>query len=160
MQMAGENLEQQIEGRTLFLSWDTQSILNFALSRMAALQWFRDNFPEAIRDIDAQSELLAEGTLPTGDCEEILLKVFPHKVRRHNLLTLTFLKTYFSEGEGEAASFYPPNLRCFLERDCDAHHHGVCCCPNRTAGGWASGPADDHLGSRLRIRAVPTTSCY
>lgn len=115
VQLAGENLEQQIEGRNLFLSWDTQSILNFALSRVADLPWFGEYFPGAVELIQMQEEKLSQGALSVENCEEILLEIFPTKVRRHNLLTLTFLKTYFSEGEGEAASFYPRIYDAFLK---------------------------------------------
>lgn len=42
---ARENIEQQIENRVLRLAWDTQSILNFVLARIASIEWFRNAFP-------------------------------------------------------------------------------------------------------------------
>ncbi len=114
VQFGSENVEQQVDGRSLTLSWDTQSILNFALTRIAALPWFRENFTAAISDIEKRAALLAEGEVTTDECGEILLKVFPTNFRRNNLLTLTFLKTYFSEGEGDTASFYPRIYDAFL----------------------------------------------
>lgn len=59
------------------------------------------------------SELL-EGTLSEEECNQLLLLIFPEKVRRTNTGTLTFLKTYFSDGEGERASFYPRIYDSFL----------------------------------------------
>ncbi len=110
----GENVEQQVDGRKLELSWDTQSIFNFALSRIAALDWFRSTFPDVVQELMDKSSLLEEGGMSVEDCSEILMRIFPHKYRRNNLLTITFLKTYFSEGEGEAASYYPRIYDAFL----------------------------------------------
>ena len=114
VQLAAENVEQQVEGRQLTLAWDTQSILNFALTRIAALQWFRDSFPSTVEKIEANGRTLAEGELPVDECSEVLLEIFPANYKRNNLRTLTFLKTYFSEGEGDAASFYPRIYDAFL----------------------------------------------
>jgi len=111
---AVENVEQQIEGRSLILSWDTQSILNFALSRICELQWFRQQFNETVARLESELGRLAEGAMPESECNEFLLSIFPNKIRRNNLLTLTFLKDYFSEGVGETASFYPRIYDTFL----------------------------------------------
>jgi len=111
---AVENVEQQIEGRSLVVSWDTQSILNFALSRICELDWFRQQFPEPTNKLATELDRLAEGAVPESECNEFLLSIFPNKIRRNNLLTLTFLKDYFSEGVGESASFYPRIYDTFL----------------------------------------------
>ena len=116
---AVENVEQQIEGRTLTLSWDTQSILNFALARMYELEWFQKQFPTSMRRIQENLERFEDGAVPEVECNEYLLEVFPQKIRRNNLLTLTFLKDYFSEGQGESASFYPRIYDSFLRSIAD-----------------------------------------
>ena len=114
VRFAVENVEQQIEGRSLPLSWDTQSILNFALSRICDLDWFRTHFSATAAKLDSELERLEHGAVPESECNEILLEIFPNKIRRNNLYTLTFLKDYFSEGVGEAASFYPRIYDTFL----------------------------------------------
>lgn len=111
---AVENVEQQIEGRSLRLSWDTQSILNFALSRICELEWFRRHFGDTAAKLDNELDRLANGAVSEPECNDFLLEVFPGKIRRNNLLTLTFLKDYFSEGQGENASFYPRIYDTFL----------------------------------------------
>jgi hypothetical protein len=111
---AVENVEQQIEGRELRLSWNTQSILNFALSRISELSWFRKQFKRTTDKLRADVERLAQGAVPIEECNEFLLEMFPIKLRRNNLLTLTFLKDYFSEGVGDSASFYPRIYDTFL----------------------------------------------
>jgi hypothetical protein len=111
---AVENVEQQIEGRSLRLSWDTQSILNFALSRICELDWFRNHFADTTNELEAELNRLADGAVSEAECNEFLLEIFPGKIRRNNLLTLTFLKDYFSEGQGETASFYPRIYDTFL----------------------------------------------
>lgn len=119
VRLAVENIEQQIEGRALHLFWDTQSILNFALSRIGGLDWFRRTFSSAIENIDAKWDRLAQGSVSEAECNEILLDIFPTKLRRNNLLTLTFLKDYFSEGVGESASYYPRIYDTFVRAIAD-----------------------------------------
>ena len=49
--------------------------------------------------------------------EPLLLEVFPDRLRRFNLQTLTFLKTYFSDAAGDEearAAFYPRLFDAFL----------------------------------------------
>jgi hypothetical protein len=111
---AVENVEQQIEGRSLILSWDTQSILNFALSRISELEWFREKFPASTDQLRQHIDRLEKGAVPEAECNDFLLSIFPMKIRRNNLLTLTFLKDYFSEGIGDSASFYPRIYDTFL----------------------------------------------
>jgi len=114
VRFAVENVEQQIEGRTIQLSWNTQTILNFALSRIRDLEWFRTHFVGPTEILDARVDELEQGAVPEHECNDILLDVFPNKIRRNNLYTLTFLKDYFSEGVGDSASFYPRIYDTFL----------------------------------------------
>ena len=119
VRVAVENVEQQIEGRDLVISWDTQSILNFALTRICDLRWFNEKFKDTVQQISAQLARLAEGAVTEPECNEFLLEIFPNKIRRNNLLTLTFLKGYFSEGLGDTASFYPRIYDTFLRSIAD-----------------------------------------
>jgi hypothetical protein len=111
---ARENVEQQMEHRVLHLAWNTQSILNFVLSRIAARPWFRDQFASAIASIDEQTAQITQGALDEESCITILKLVFPPRARRLNVLIHTFLTTYFSDGQGEKASFYPRVYDSFL----------------------------------------------
>jgi uridine kinase len=111
---ARENIEQQMEHRVLHLAWNTQSILNFVLSRIAARPWFRNQFPEAIKSIDEYAAQITQGALGEESCISILKLAFPPRVRRLNVLIHTFLTTYFSDGQGEKASFYPRVYDSFL----------------------------------------------
>jgi len=119
VRFAVENVEQQIEGKSLHLSWDTQSILNFALSRICDLDWFRTHFSTTTAKLDGELDRLEQGAVPESECNEILLEIFPSKIRRNNLYTLTFLKDYFSEGVGDSASFYPRIYDTFLRSIAD-----------------------------------------
>lgn len=98
-----QNLEQQLYGKTLELSWDYQSILNFVLSRISVTDWFRQNFPDMIREIDSNRMLILGGELKSLECEKILELAFPTTVRRNNLRTMTFFRTYFSDSASERA---------------------------------------------------------
>lgn len=111
---AFQNIEQQISGRVIYLSWDTQSIFNFVLSRIAVLPWFKRTFEHTVEEIQSARDLLIAGNLQIEECERLLCQVFPQKIRRNNLLTLTFLKTYFSDSAGEAATYYPRIYDRFL----------------------------------------------
>jgi len=111
---ASENIEQQTENRKLLLAWNTQSILNFVLARIAALEWFKEHFSDVVRDIQDRASDITQGNLSEEHCADILRRVFPEKVRRHNVLILTFLTTYFSDGQGDKASFYPRVYDSFL----------------------------------------------
>lgn len=112
-----QNVEQQTSGRRLDLTWNTQSIFNFVLSRIGQLEWFQQNFPEAVEKIAANEDALKAGLIQAADYEPLLLEIFPRHMRRNNLQTLTFLKTYFSDAAGDnenRAAFYPRLFDAFL----------------------------------------------
>jgi hypothetical protein len=109
-----ENFEQQAHDHKLSLVWDTQSILNFALSRIGRLPWFERNFPQAYRAIDEYREPILAGALPVIVCEMFLLEIFPRSLRRLNLNTTTFLRTYFSDDPTGEHSYYPRIYDDFL----------------------------------------------
>ena len=118
-----QNLEQQLFGRTKYLSWNTQLILNFVLSRIGAVEWYRREFP-ALRDaIDSERPRILRGEVPIQSCESLLLMAFPTRLRRNNLQTTTFLKTYFADsasdksdlGGGDRLRYYPRIFDRFLE---------------------------------------------
>jgi hypothetical protein len=121
---AFQNIEQQISGRVIYLSWDTQSILNFVLSRIAALPWYMEAFPGTVAEIRNATDVVISGNLPIEDCDRLLSQVFPQKIRRNNLLTLTFLKTYFSDSAGETATYYPRIYDRFLQLIADPSELG------------------------------------
>jgi hypothetical protein len=113
-----QNVEQQTAGRRLDLSWNTQSIFNFVLSRIAQLNWFQTHFKNACATIESRSECLRAGLLTSSEYEPLLLEIFPRHLRRNNLQTLTFLKTYFSDAAGDdeiRAAFYPRLFDAFLQ---------------------------------------------
>jgi Mrp family chromosome partitioning ATPase len=112
---AFQNVEQQTLNRVIYLSWDTQSILNFVLSRIEALPWFASTFPGAVKEVQSYSEELVSGNLSIEQCDLLMSQIFPKKIRRNNLLTLTFLKTYFSDSAGETATYYPRIYDRFLQ---------------------------------------------
>lgn len=116
LQGASQNIEQQTNGRTLELQWDRDSIYNFVLSRIELHDWFKHNFRTAHQEITSHSGAIRAGGLPQGTYERLLLQIFPNKLRRNNLQTLTFFDTYFSDtGNGAGgASFYPRLFDSFL----------------------------------------------
>ncbi len=120
-----QNIEQQLYGKSLELSWDYQSILNFILSRIGQNPWYRENFPELCEKIDKRMTLILAGELGILESEELLLMAFPAKVNRNNLMMMTFLRTYFSDsasdrGPGDSSStddvrrYYPRVFDDFL----------------------------------------------
>jgi hypothetical protein len=109
-----ENFEQLSHGRTLELRWNTQYILNFVLSRMLSRAWFQENFPDAMQEIGRNYENILQGALEVSECESILLKVFPERLRRQNMLTSTFLRTWFSDDPKAEQGFYPRIYDLFL----------------------------------------------
>lgn len=116
LQGSSQNIEQQTNGRTLELQWDRDSIYNFVLSRIELHDWFKDNFSEACKEIARYRSDIRSGGLPQNVYERLILQIFPAKLRRNNLQTLTFFDTYFSDtGNGAGgASFYPRLFDSFL----------------------------------------------
>jgi hypothetical protein len=110
-----ENFEQQSHGRTLELSWSTQTILNFVLSRLPHLPWIASMFRSVIDDVVQQTADIEEGALSEEECMRQLLRIFPAKLGRLNLNTSTFLRTYFSDDPSGEASYYPRVYHTFLE---------------------------------------------
>lgn len=105
-----QNIEQQVHGRKLDLRWDEASIFHYVLAELARNDWFRSNFQGVCEEVDSLKSEIRLGRLTSEQCEMLLLQVFPQKLRRNNLLTMTFLRTYFSDAAGDAdnkASFYP-----------------------------------------------------
>jgi MinD-like ATPase involved in chromosome partitioning or flagellar assembly len=116
---ATQNIEQQTSHRKLELRWDSDSIFNFVLARIELLDWFNENFRDACDLIrQSQSEIRA-GKVSRTNYEPLLLSIFPKKLRRNNLQTITFFETYFSDAGGdnqERASFYPRLFESFLNQ--------------------------------------------
>lgn len=113
----GQNAEQHFAGRKLDLVWDAQSIFNFVLSRIAALDWFENNFPEPCQRILSRLDDVKAGLLTEEDYQPILLQFFPEKLKGPNLTSLFFLRTYFSDAPGDDernAAFYPRLFEQFL----------------------------------------------
>ncbi len=54
-----------------------------------------------IEDIKKHRLDILKGSLSTEDCEFFLMKAFPEKIRRNNLATKTFLKTYFADSASD-----------------------------------------------------------
>ena len=96
-----QNIEQQLYGKSLELSWDYQSILNFMLSRIDVNSWYRSNFPELTSAIGEKRGHVLAGELKILECEELLQLAFPSTVRRNNLSTNTFLRTYFADSASD-----------------------------------------------------------
>jgi hypothetical protein len=113
---ATQNIEQQISGKVLELQWGKDSIYNFVLARIERQAWFREKFPIPCETIRERMGEIRAGSLPQNIYERLILEIFPTKLRRNNLQTLTFLDTYFSDaGVGEnGASFYPRLFDAFL----------------------------------------------
>jgi len=116
-----QNIEQQLHGRTIYLSWDTQKIFNFVLSRIARIDWYQSHFAELVSKIRAEYDHILNGNLPVSECESLLMHAFPAKLSRNNLFTKTFLKTYFADTASSEAStgdklrYYPRIFDKFLE---------------------------------------------
>ncbi|CAD6560605.1 hypothetical protein LMG28727_07200 [Paraburkholderia kirstenboschensis] len=121
---ATQNVEQQIEGLAIYLHWNKTTILNFALARIASLDWFRTNFSDVCNRIDEREEPISRGALPDEQSEELLLEIFPWGLERNRLKATTFFATYFSDAGGDAgndSAFYPRLFDGFLRtlaKDC------------------------------------------
>ncbi|WBS03375.1 AAA family ATPase [Pseudoduganella sp. SL102] len=116
---AVQNVEQQIEGRVIYLRWDKTSILNFALGRIASLSWYRSTFPTVCSRIDELASAIEKGSVPDEQTEQLLLEIFPSSLERNRLKTTTFFSTYFSDAGSETdekASFYPRLFDVFLRK--------------------------------------------
>lgn len=114
-----QNIEQQMEGRVLRLKWSASSILNFAVSRLPSLPWISKHFPDVIDDIERQTGVIQQSALSEEEATGLLLRVFPDRLRRNNLLTSTFLRLYFSDAGGDntnMATFYPRLYLYFLQK--------------------------------------------
>jgi MinD-like ATPase involved in chromosome partitioning or flagellar assembly len=112
-----QNLEQQLFGRWIYLIWDTQAILNFVLSRLGRYPWYEAAFPALITEIRGRRSEILNGTVPVEECEALLLMAFPATLRRNNLATKTFLKTYFADSASDASGrlrYYPRIFDKFL----------------------------------------------
>lgn len=114
-----QNIEQQVHGRKVDLRWDQDSIFHYVLAEIARNKWFEEKFPEVCGDIEnLRTEIEYRRLLPE-QYEALLLRVFPQKLRRNNLLTMTFLRSYFSDAAGEGdhrSSFYPRVFGGFLAK--------------------------------------------
>lgn len=102
-----QNIEQQLSGRTIHLSWDTQKIFNFALSRMSQNAWFKRTFPALVNRIRQHYSKVLDGNLDVETCEDMFLMAFPERLPRNNIATRTFLRTYFSDSAGDKDTYYP-----------------------------------------------------
>lgn len=114
-----QNVEQQMEGRHIRLKWSAASILNFAVSRIPTLDWIQAQFAGVCEVISEQWEIVKRGLLSEQEATELLLNIFPARLRRNNLSTATFLRLYFSDAGGDdtnKATFYPRLYLSFLKK--------------------------------------------
>lgn len=114
-----QNVEQQMEGRSIRLKWSAASILNFAVSRIPTLDWIKVQFAAVCKEIDDQWSVVERGSLSEQEATELLLHIFPARLRRNNLSTATFLRLYFSDAGGDdtnKATFYPRLYLSFLKK--------------------------------------------
>jgi hypothetical protein len=114
-----QNIEQQLEGRSLRLKWSAASILNFALSRLPSLDWIGKRYKNVCEEIKEKQGEIRRSALSETQATELLLKIFPSRLRRNNLSTATFLRLYFSDTGGDDTSkgtFYPRLYLSFLQK--------------------------------------------
>ncbi|MBM9499217.1 tyrosine-protein kinase family protein [Leptospira sp. 201903071] len=116
-----QNIEQQIYGKSIYLYWDTKSILNFLVSRISGHRWFIDNFPEEINSFQPNvSHKFQKGLLiEPQECEEILKMFFPERIPKLKLYLMTFIKNYFSDATGtkdseDGLTYYPRVYDSFI----------------------------------------------
>lgn len=116
---SAENLEQQARtSKQLRLEWGTQEIFNFLLSRISKKPWYKRHFPGTIEKLEKQSKKLQRAELSEQECEELILEIFPPKLKRSSIKMLTFLKTYFADtasGYESQLSYYPRVYELFLD---------------------------------------------
>jgi Mrp family chromosome partitioning ATPase len=114
--IGSQNIEQQTFKRKIDLHWSEQAQMNYVLACIAANKWVAQAFPEEMEILNKNKKDICLGTLPTEACEEIILRIFPEKLRRSNIKTITFIKTYFRDASSQTnehlATFYP---RLFLK---------------------------------------------
>ncbi|WP_144935030.1 tyrosine-protein kinase family protein [Pseudomonas alabamensis] len=114
--IGSQNIEQQTSGRKIDLYWDEQAQMNYVLACIAANPVAKKLFKPTIIKIEKRKQDICRGKLPTDECENFLLEVFPDNLRRSNIKTITFIKTYFrdaaSQDNDQLATFYP---RLFLD---------------------------------------------
>jgi hypothetical protein len=114
-----QNIEQQTAGRKFDLRWEESAIFNYMLSEIARKPWFKTQFVDICDEIASKHTEIVKGRLERAEYERLLLGIFPQKIRRNNLLTMTFLRTYFSDAVSETtdkkSSFYPRVVGAFLE---------------------------------------------
>lgn len=109
-----QNLEQQVDGRKMDLYWDYRKILNFLLSRLPQLQFFKATFTDTISQIESEIDTIRLGDVPELECEQLLMQIFPNKLPRFNILTSTFLRLHFADSSTQGASYYPRVVDSFL----------------------------------------------
>lgn len=116
-----QNIEQQTEGRAIYLFWDYQRILCFMLSRIAALSAFSRAFPDVVASIQKTMVQVQAGETPIVDAEQSILGIFPENLRRSNIKMTTFLRIHFADnsaqgqGQGPGPSYYPRVVDKFLQ---------------------------------------------
>ncbi len=117
--IGSQNIEQQTSGRKIDLYWDEQAQMNYALACLASNSWVQRSFPETIKEIEKHKQDICLGRLSTEDCESFLLQIFPENLRRSNIKTITFIKTYFRDASSQdnehLATFYPRLFYNFIE---------------------------------------------
>lgn len=119
LQASTQNIEQQTNNRKLDLRWDSDGIFNFVLARVEQSEWFNEYFPAVCTQIGERLSEIKAGRLRKEEYEPLLLSIFPKKLRRNNIQTITFLETYFSDAGGEStsgASFYPRLFEQFVSK--------------------------------------------
>ncbi len=110
-----QNLEQQVDGRVIYLFWDYQKIVNFMLSRIPLLPFFRNAFSHMVSEIESIMPMIRAGDVVKQEAERILLLMLPHKLQRFNIFTSTFLRLHFADSSVQGASYYPRVVDSFLK---------------------------------------------
>ena len=111
-----QNVEQQLFGKGIYLTWDTQAILNFVLSRLGRYRWYEAAFPDLTSRINERRPEILNGFVPVEECENLLLMAFPATLRRNNLATKTFLKTYFADSASDRPELSASNRLRYYPR--------------------------------------------
>src|SRR5207245_782782 len=80
-------------------------------------KWYRETFPALYGEIADVWDQILTGALDVAACERLLLFAFPYTLSRNNLLTTTFLKTYFADTASDRPDkfrYYPRIFDYFL----------------------------------------------